>query len=178
MTALAYVHDDGGRQAAGYQGTAGDCVVRAVAIATQQDYATVYAALSDGMRAQRQTRGRHAASARNGVSVKRKWFRDYMHSIGWRWVPTMGIGTGCRVHLVRDELPSGRLIVSLSKHYTAVIEGVIHDTFNPTERGTTIYPPNTSERIPTGAIWLDNGNGWAYCPDRCVYGYWQPLASE
>lgn len=29
-----FVRDDGGRAAAGYSGTAGDCVVRAIAIAT------------------------------------------------------------------------------------------------------------------------------------------------
>ena len=68
----------------------------------------------------------------------------------------------------------GRLIVRVSKHMTAVIDGVIHDTFNPSaDRGTTIYPPHTKpEDRPKGAVWLTNGNGWAYNPDRCVYGYW------
>jgi hypothetical protein len=57
----------------------------------------------------------------------------------------MQIGSGCTVHLSADELPSGRLVVSVSKHLTAVIDGVIHDTHDPSRRGT-----------------------------RCVYGYWQP----
>lgn len=48
----------------------------------------------------------------------------------------MQIGQGCEVHLRADELPPGRLIVSVSKHVTAVINGVIHDTHDPSRDGT------------------------------------------
>jgi hypothetical protein len=44
-----------------------------------------------------------------------------------KWTPTMQIGLGCKVHLKPDELPQGRLVVCVSRHYTAVIDGVIHD---------------------------------------------------
>jgi hypothetical protein len=40
----------------------------------------------------------------------------------------MQIGSGCTVHLRADELPSGRLVGSFSKHLTVVIDGVIPDT--------------------------------------------------
>lgn len=66
-----------------------------------------------------------------------------MESLGWKWHPTMFIGQGCKVHLRDGELPTGKLIVSVSRHICAVIDGVIHDTENPSR----------------------NGN-------RCVYGYW------
>lgn len=65
--------------------------------------------------------------------------------LGWEWVACMKIGSGCTVHLKADELPPGRLICVLSRHYTAVINGVVHDTANPTRNGL-----------------------------RCVYGYWKP----
>lgn len=153
---MQWERNDGGREAAGFRGTAGDCVVRAVAIATGQPYQIVYDALSDGCRAQRVTkRTRGKASARNGVNVKRKWFRDYMIALGWRWTPTMLIGSGCKVHLVDGELPMGRLIVSVSKHYTCVIDGVIQDEFDP-QRRTFWYTGNKLDRIS----------------ERCVYGYW------
>lgn len=42
---MKWVEDDGGRVAAGFRGHTGDCVVRAITIATQQPYAIVYAAL-------------------------------------------------------------------------------------------------------------------------------------
>jgi hypothetical protein len=141
---MGYQYDDGGRADAGFKGITGDCVARAVAIASGVPYADVYARLAAGTGAQRAgKRGKRPASARNGINVDRKWFRDYMAELGFTWVPAMGIGTGCRVHLRADELPAGRLIVSLSRHYCAVIDGVIRDLYDPSRGGT-----------------------------RCVYGYW------
>lgn len=138
---LPFVADDGGRAAAGFKGSAGDCVARSIAIASERPYREVYDELAH-LNAQYQ-RGRKAGvrSARNGVSTAalRHWFDAY----GWRWTPTMGIGTGTTVHLAEGELPSGRLVARCSCHLVAVIDGVIHDTYNPSRDGT-----------------------------RCVYGYW------
>lgn len=90
---MKWQYDDGGRAAAGFKGNAGDCVTRAVAIATCRPYREVYDALSDGSRGQRLTkRGKIKSSARNGVNTRRKWFRDYMTSLSWKWTPTMRIG--------------------------------------------------------------------------------------
>lgn len=52
----------------------------------------------------------------------------------WLWM---------QVHMKDGELPNGHLVVSLSRHYAAVIDGVLHDTFEENRGGT-----------------------------RCVYGYW------
>ena len=68
------------------------------------------------------------SNARTGVF--RRTYDKYLKSLGYRWIPTMGIGTGCQVHLRADELPKGRLIVKLSKHLTAVIDGIVYDTFD------------------------------------------------
>lgn len=137
------VFSDGGRRQSGFKGDAGDCVCRAVAIASGIPYSEVYAVLAKGNANQRTTKctrkrakGFKKETADHGISVKRKWFQDYMKSIGFSWIPTMKIGQGCKVHLRADELPAGRLVVSLSKHYCAVIDGVIHDTHDPTRDGT------------------------------------------
>ena len=132
--------DDGGRAAAGFKGATGDCVTRAIAIAAEMDYVTVYDALNTMTAAHRRV-GKQG-SARTGIP--KAITREYLATLGWRWTPTMGIGTGCTVHARRDELPSGRLVLKLSKHCVAMIDGVIHDTYDPTRNGT-----------------------------RCVYGYWQ-----
>lgn len=139
---MQFNYNDGGRALAGFKGSARDCVIRAVAIASGKDYREVYDALSEGCRTQRVTRRSKMSSARNGVDVRRKWFKDYMQSLGFKWVPTIGIGSGCKVHLDQNELPSGRLVVSVSRHYTAIIDGVINDTYSPCR------------------------------DKRCVYGYW------
>lgn len=147
---MRFQYNDGGRAAAGWKGSCGDCVTRAIAIAAQRPYDEVYAALSEGMRTQRLMKNRRRkSSARSGVSVDRKWFKDYMEALGFRWTPTMRIGSGCTVHLREGELPSGRLVVSVSRHLVAVVDGVIHDTYSPTRDGK-----------------------------RCVYGYWSLDCSE
>ena len=167
---MKYKFNDGGRVAAGFKGHAGDCVVRAVAIATEQPYMDVYKALGDGCRKQRVTKG-HKSSARNGVNVKRKWFKDYMAALSWKWTPTMFIGSGCKVHLTDDELPNGRLIVSVSKHYTTVIDGVVHDTHNP-QRNAHVTEFGATRELKAGE-WRTS-NGIHRIERRCVYGYWQP----
>jgi hypothetical protein len=143
-----FQYDDGGRLAAGYKGKAGDCVVRAIAIATGRPYQQIYD-MVNGAAVHERTgkRKRGTSNARTGVyktSIKR-----VMKTLGWVWTPTMQIGSGCTIHLRADELPTGRLIVSVSKHLTAVINGVIYDTHDCSRRGT-----------------------------RCVYGYWQPPSTR
>lgn len=142
---MKFHRTDGGRAAAGFKGGAGDCVARAIAIATGRPYAEVHQRLSAGKAAQRKgARTKAGTSADTGIKVQRLWFRRYLAELGWTWTPTMKIGGGCKVHLREGELPAGRLIVRVSKHTVAVIDGVIHDTHDPSRGGT-----------------------------RCVYGYWQ-----
>jgi hypothetical protein len=151
-----WVRDDGGRAAAGFAGHTGDCVVRAIAIACELAYADVYHALHEATLADRVVmaklelsygaQARRHASPRAGVNPR--VYRRYLRTIGWTWTPTMQIGQGCTIHLDAHELPAGRLIVRLSRHVCAVIDGVPHDTHDPSRGGT-----------------------------RCVYGYWQCPAS-
>lgn len=144
---MQYVQNDGGRAAAGYRGYTGDCVCRALTIATGRPYQEVYDRLAQGNATERKgkrTSSSHGVrTAARGIHTSRKWFKDYMRELGFTWTPTMAIGQGCKVHLRSDELPSGTLVVVVSKHYTTVIDGVLHDTHDCTRGGT-----------------------------RCVYGYW------
>lgn len=132
---IPYQHNDGGRLAAGFKGETGDCVTRAIAIATGKPYREVYNELNDLARRERTgKRKRTISNARLGVH--KATIRRYMESIGWMWVPTMTIGSGCKVHLRAGELPAGRLVVNLSKHSAAVIDGVLHDTYDCSRDGT------------------------------------------
>lgn len=148
-----FVRDDGGRAAAGFKGSTGDCVERSIAIATQLPYDEVYRELSQRQRAWLERTRRPRAKARRSVrnGTVRQAYEPYLLSLGWEWVPTMTIGSGCKVHLSCDELPSGRLIVRVSKHITTMIDGVIHDTWDPRRPG------------------VENG---IIRETRCVYGYW------
>ena len=55
----------------------------------------------------------------------------------------MGSAFKAGVEAGRNAYLAGRIIVRLSKHYTCLIDGIIHDTHDPSRNGT-----------------------------RCVYGYW------
>lgn len=149
---MQFVRNDGGRAAAGFKGKTGDCVTRAIAIATGKPYREVYDALNQMGKSERiGVRKRGTSSSRDGVY--KQTFRRYLKSLGWTWTPTMHIGSGCTVHLVAGELPMGRLIVSVSRHLTVVIDHVIHDTFDP--QRTILITENGIQRIT----------------HRCVYGY-------
>jgi len=147
-----FVYDDGGRSAAGYRGETGDCVTRAIAIATERPYQEVYTALNHLATKERPRRGKRSASR---TGVHRRTYERYLLDLGWIWTPTMHIGQGCTVHLRAEELPAGRLIVAVSRHLTAVIDGVIHDTHNPSREGV-VYT-------------IIDGVGTARESGRCVY---------
>lgn len=170
---MKVLYNDGGRKAAGFRGSAGDCVCRSIAIVTGLPYEDVYKRLADGNGSQRASRRttKKPRSARNGIFVKRKWFKEYMRELGFRWVPCMKFGTGCQVHLADGELPSGRLVVSLSRHYTAVIDGVIHDTFDPQRGKSYTFEPDNGQALKANQVRNQNGV-WTEVGGRCVYGYW------
>jgi len=151
---MKMIYNDGGRSKAGRKGTANDCVCRSIAIATGKPYKEIYDALNELAKSERiGKRKRSKSSAREGVY--KATYKKYLASIGWKWIPTMFIGSGCKIHLHDGELPSGTLIVSLSRHLTCVIDGAIHDTHDP-QRCTVFYENNKRVRIAR----------------RCVYGYW------
>lgn len=163
----AFKLNDGGRAAAGYKGKTSDCVTRAVAIITGMPYADAYELVNHHCKAAKKGKG----SARTGVP--KPVTRKIMEAVGGVWTPTMAIGKGCTVHLNAKELPSGRIIASCSRHVVAMIDGVINDSNDPTDRASTVYPNGYPEdKLPKNAVRMENGNGWVYAPERCVYGYW------
>lgn len=142
---MEFTYNDGGRKAAGKSGSANDCVCRSIAIVTGRPYMEIWEAIAEGNFNQRSSGGKGKKwSADHGVMTTQKWFQDYMRSLGFTWVATMGIGTGCKVHVKSAELPAGRIIIKLSRHYAAVIGGVLNDNHDCARSGT-----------------------------RCVYGYWK-----
>ena len=141
--------NDGGRAAAGYKGKVGDCVVRSIAIVSGLPYQKIYDDLykaNEEFRTTSRTKLAKNLKQKNDsprTGTHRIVLKKYLKKLGWKWTPTMFIGQGCKVHLKKEELPYGSLIVSCSKHITVVINGVLNDTYDCSRNGT-----------------------------RCVYGYW------
>ena len=133
---IKHIHNDGGRAEAGFKGTARDCVCRAIAIATNTPYKGVYRELESLGLDDAKRRGKKGRKCHPRTGVGRRIYEPYLLSRGWSWTPTMGIGTGCRVHLRKDELPSGTIIVRLSRHLATVIDGELHDTYDSSRDGS------------------------------------------
>ena len=140
--AQRFIFNDGGRQDAGFKGSTGDCVTRSIAIITGKPYKEVYDEINQLAKSERTgKRKKKKSSSRTGVF--KNTYKKYLKSLGYVWIPTMQIGQGCKTHLRSDELPAGKLIVSVSKHLTTMIDGVINDTYDCSRQGS-----------------------------RCVYGYY------
>lgn len=121
---LQFVWDDGGRLRYGYPPFANDCAARAVAIATQLPYQQVYDYINHLARVERVRLFGARSSAENGVRLETMQ-RLLVWEMGWVWHHN---STG----MALNQLPPGRLVVRIGRHYTALIDGVIRDVFNPT----------------------------------------------
>ena len=140
MMELCY--SDGGRSNY-FKGQTGDCVCRAICNATGEDYKKIYDLINQISKREKTGRRKKGKSnARTGVYKYTE--KEIIENIlGWKWIPTMTIGSGCKIHLNEHDLPNGTLIVRVSHHLTCVKDGKLYDTFDCSRDGK-----------------------------RCVYGYW------
>lgn len=155
---MEWVYDDGGRSKYFKGENVGDCVCRAITIATGMDYKEVYDELQRRSKFETETqlkhhRGGKRSSARNGVF--RETWKEYLNDIGWKKHSTCGFGKGVQCHLTADELPSGIVIVEVARHLVCVIDGVVHDT----------YDSSCKQYYDTLGNLITNNR-------RAVYGYW------
>ena len=140
---MELIYSTGGREKYFKASVIGDCVCRAIANATGMDYKQVYDLINSYAKKEHLSkRKKKKSNARNGVTKDTIW--RILTDLGWKWIPTMLIGSGCQVHLNEKELPDGTLIVSVSKHLTCVKNRKLYDTYDCSRGGT-----------------------------RCVYGYYR-----
>jgi hypothetical protein len=131
---MNWMFNDGGRAACGFVGLTGDCVTRAIAIATGKSYRTVYDDL------------KKLADRSPRFGVDRNVSDQFLSQQGWIWrrgcdLPLKDLGLDHRVAIVslESEKKSG--------HLAAIVDNTIHDTWNPaddedfTVRGYWAPPP-------------------------------------
>ena len=119
---IGFEYNDGGRGAAGYRGTAGDCVARATAILTGLPYRDVYKMLAEAN--SKYSRKRPGVrSARNGVdkNAYTKVFAD----LGLKKIK---LPRGPRPTYTEAYYTYGDCIVSTTKHLAAIVDGKLRDT--------------------------------------------------
>jgi len=120
-----WVNDDGGKAATGRKGTSGDCVVRAITIATGMDYETVYR-----MVAKEAANFGFKKSARDGIhnQVRDKVLRD----LGFVWYSAPKFAG--RKARCADLYDKGMVIARQARHIVAVNYGMPHDIFNSSQK--------------------------------------------
>ena len=110
---MDFVQHDGGRSRYYGKHRAGDCVIRAIAIATDQDYKTVFEDLTD-----------LAKSKGLFANCNRVW-RKYLRDRGW-----VEHKHGRDAKDLFDYDMKGRNIAHTRNHLSAVIDNVNYDTWD------------------------------------------------
>lgn len=125
---LPFKYNDGGRSKYFKANNVRDCAIRAIAIATQQDYKEVYDNLKKLNKGE---------SCRNGTPNKIS--KKYLKQLGWKWI---GInrknGESCKLN--KEDMEKfinnyDRIIIRVSKHLTTIIDGCLNDTFDCSRDG-------------------------------------------
>ncbi len=118
---MEFMWNDGGRAACGFVGTTGDCVTRAISIATGSVYRDVYAELGEASQ----------KSPRCGMPIDIA--ASYLAKRDWQNCDGLGKtfdGKG---------LPDGVVILHVSSphrrshHFCTVVDHVVHDTWSPSD---------------------------------------------
>ena len=159
---MEFNYNDGGRSKYFKGQNVGDCVTRALAIATGKDYKEIYDRINQLAKKEsvKRHRGHKKSQARNGV-FKETW-KKLLDELGWVHVSTCGIGCREKVKFVDGALPSkGTFIVQLSRHLTVLKDNVINDTYDCSKKEYyNCY----------GDLEVND--------ERCVYGYWRAPTQE
>ena len=164
---MEFQYNDGGRSKYFRAEHVGDCVTRAISIATGRDYKEVYDTLKQMAKREsvKHHRGHKQSSVRDGVF--RETWKRYLRDIGWVHHSTCEIGSKAdKLKLTQasydfGRIPKGKVIIQLSKHLTCLVDGVINDTYDCSCKMS--YDED-------GNIYMNN--------ERCIYGYWTAPTEE
>ncbi len=136
---MEFVWNDGGRAASGFVGTTGDCVTRAIAIATGAAYREVYEQLGQAA----------AASPRQGISIEVA--AEYLSQRQWKRQ------SGQQVPFDPRQQPKGIVLLHLAKehgrgrHLSALIDQVVHDTWNPADDEYIVLETWTADHMASSS---------------------------
>jgi len=119
----SFTFNDGGRSRY-FKGRAGDCAARAMSIALELDYKLCYDELAKAHSAKTGKR-----SARNGIY--KDDFNVVLNRHGWVWRSAPKLD-GRKARSV--DMPRGRVIVRMARHFAAVVDGVLHDTWDSSSK--------------------------------------------
>ena len=80
---MQFQYNDGGRAEAGFKGTTGDCVCRAIAIATERPYREIYDLINEFAKSER-TGKRKTGKSNARTGVYKGTIMKVMKHLGWK----------------------------------------------------------------------------------------------
>ena len=145
---LAFNLNDGGRKAAGRKGKTGDCLIRAIAIATGIPYETVYKRAASMYKQAGYTAsgnvGTIRKSRKRGMRSINKVQDDIVESFGFTKEPQHTP----RLTYSQAEMVYGDCMVTTTKHIACIRNGALQDTFD----GRTYIHRETGQTIERKAM--------------------------
>lgn len=132
---MEIVYTDGGRAEAGYKDyRRGDCGCRAAAIALNKAYKEIYKDMYSWFKVEIEGKMCKGPShPRRGIFLSD--MKDYMDSHNWIYVALPRTGRVCGVMINDPDLPMGRIILHVHRHFIAMIDHVVYDSFDSTKSG-------------------------------------------
>ena len=133
---IDYRYDDGGRAAAGFRGRTGDCVVRAIAICSSEDYRAVYGTMAQHMKRNGYaasgnayaTRERNRKAPRRRGQLTAKRVQDsVLEAYDFRKI---SLPAGERPTFTEAHRQFGDCVLGTTKHVAAIVDGALRDTFD------------------------------------------------
>ena len=167
---LEYLENDGGKYEAGFVGKkiTGDCVTRAITIATGLQYSHVRRELMSrqfdwsqkhNSKAAKRCRARSTKSVFRGVWAE--VYKKYLDDLGWTYVSCAKVGDPNKKYMNTLDIPVGIVIVKQTKHLACVIDHVVNDSWDCRQTYKWIDGQPTERKI-----------------NKCVWGYWIKSSTE
>lgn len=131
MGHIGYQYHDGGRADAGYKGSTGDCVVRAISIITGTPYKVVYKDMAAAMKAEGYRNSGAGSNATRGIKRTRgmRKGRDVQNAVKADYgLVRVKLPAGPRPTYSEAYERYGDCIVGTVKHVSAIVDGIVFDT--------------------------------------------------
>ena len=155
---INYIYDDGGRANAGYKGDAGDCQVRAISIITGYPYKRVYDTIAKTFKKNGYAKTANAeriGKAKVGLNTPRLIQDMIFKDFGFTKVK---LGRGTKPTYTEAEEEFGSCIVTTTKHFAALKEGSLRDTFDGRIYAWKEDGQEVIKQRKARSIWLPNSD--------------------
>ena len=130
---MKFIYNDGGRSKYFKASNVSDCVCRALCNTTGVDYKVMYDLINKISKLEKRNK---TSNARNGVF--KDSYKKILKALQAQEIKVQEFGSSNKCHLCDEDLidyKNGKYILSLSHHFSSLIDGVLVDTYDCSRDG-------------------------------------------